>query len=521
MPAPVGRRAFLGLAAGGTLAAVTLGLPARARAADRTDYPAIVIGSGFGGAVAALRLGQAGVDTLLLERGREWPIPSATDIVIGNQDHPNNRMFWMRAVSDWPATPPTPMVPAPGVMEVANEPNLDIACAAAVGGGSIVYTGVTLAPPRTYFERLYPGLSRDEFDQVWYPKVRAMLGASPMPADIYASAPFTHSRVWDQHVRHAGYGTYPLDSTFDWDVIRRELAGSVRPSAIAGETDFGCGDGAKRSLTRTYLPAALATGRVALRALTEVTALGRDGTSYTVATRTRDTNGAVLGTQTYTCARLFVCAGTLNTNRLLVAARDTGALPALPAEVGTGFGDNGDQYNLYAYTGYPAGPSQAAPCASGVFHDSEFGIPMMTESWQLFGAKGLPVIHTFSVTADFANRGTFAYDRPTKRVYLADWSRSKSEPSRAAGAAFTQKLIDTNPGLVPYDLTWPFTLTAHPLGGVALGRATDLYGRVKGYRGLYVLDGSLIPGTVGGANPSLSIAALAERCVATILREGG
>jgi cholesterol oxidase len=60
--------------------------------------------------------------------------------------------------------------------------------------------------------------------------------------------------------------------------------------------------------------------------------------------------------------------------------------------------------------------------------------------------------------------------------------------------------------------------TYHPLGGVVLGEATDLYGRVDGYRNLYVLDGSLIPGSTG-VNPLATITALAERNIERILAE--
>jgi cholesterol oxidase len=60
--------------------------------------------------------------------------------------------------------------------------------------------------------------------------------------------------------------------------------------------------------------------------------------------------------------------------------------------------------------------------------------------------------------------------------------------------------------------------TYHPVGGCPLSRATDDFGRVRGYDGLYVVDGSLIPVGIG-ANPSLSITALAERNVTQILKE--
>jgi cholesterol oxidase len=522
----VDRRQFLGLTASGTLAALagaTIGLPgsrALAAATTRTDFPAIVIGSGFGGSVAALRLGQSGVDTLILERGQQWATDPKKQI-FGNQFDISNKMFWNRLAADWPAVPPAPMLPGAGVMEVSNESNLNIACGAAVGGGSIVYTGVTLAPPKESFETVYPDLSYTEFTGTWYPKVRAMLGSSVMPDDIYNSKPFTHSRVWDTHMRKAGFTTSLLESTFDYDVIRKELSGEYRASAIAGETDFGCSDGAKKSLTRNYLPAALATGKVQLRALHEVQTIGRAATGkYQIVVKQLGADLSTIATTTFTCDKLFVCAGTLNTSRLMVAARDSGALPNLNAEVGKGFGDNGDQFNLYAYTG-DTGPTQGSPSRSGTFFPkSTFGIPMMAESWQLFSAQGLPIIHTLSMTADYDNRGTFTYDGFSKKVKLSNWTGDSAKPSHDAGAKLNQRILDTNPNTIPFSLTWPFTLTAHPLGGMVRGRATDLYGRVKGYDNLYVLDGALIPGTIGGANPSLSIAALAERSIAAIIRAG-
>jgi cholesterol oxidase len=59
--------------------------------------------------------------------------------------------------------------------------------------------------------------------------------------------------------------------------------------------------------------------------------------------------------------------------------------------------------------------------------------------------------------------------------------------------------------------------TYHPLGGAVIGKVCDPYGRVLGQRGLYVNDGALIPGSTACANPSLTIAALAERNAANIV----
>lgn len=61
--------------------------------------------------------------------------------------------------------------------------------------------------------------------------------------------------------------------------------------------------------------------------------------------------------------------------------------------------------------------------------------------------------------------------------------------------------------------------TYHPLGGMVLGQATDLFGRVSNYPRLYVLDAPLLPRMAGGVNPALGGAAMAERCVERILQE--
>ena len=56
----------------------------------------------------------------------------------------------------------------------------------------------------------------------------------------------------------------------------------------------------------------------------------------------------------------------------------------------------------------------------------------------------------------------------------------------------------------------------HPLGGCVLGQSTDNYGRVRGYKNLYAIDGSLVPGTIG-VNPFLTITAIAEYCIEDII----
>jgi len=113
-------------------------------------------------------------------------------------------------------------------------------------------------------------------------------------------------------------------------------------------------------------------------------------------------------------------------------------------------------------------------------------------------------------------RGRFTYDGQADRVRLAFprrgdaeiWSAIHTRAKRITGRA--SLLADTNR---LNNTTW------HPLGGVPMDSACDLEGRVNGHRGLYVLDGALIPGTTAACNPSMTIAAVAERALDRIVRE--
>ena len=88
-----------------------------------------------------------------------------------------------------------------------------------------------------------------------------------------------------------------------------------------------------------------------------------------------------------------------------------------------------------------------------------------------------------------------------------------------AAPPHTLGVLDHSNGSVT--LSFNPQVTAHPLGGAVMGKACDLEGRVKNYPGLFVVDGALIEGAVGLANPSFTIAALAERCMDRILTKDG
>lgn len=219
--------------------------------ASHTDV--IVIGTGFGGSVAALRLGESGATVAMLERGSRWPRDPwrrihASDMLL------DGRGIWHKHSFRNLANLPQPVDRFGGVLDDTEYEHLRVWRGAAVGGGSIVFTGVLLEPPKEYFEHVFGStVSHREMHDTWYPKARKMLNASPMPQDIYDSPPFGHSRKWDAHARKAGYTTQPLDGIWDWDVVRDELRWRSRRSATIGESNYGNANGAKWDLTLNYL----------------------------------------------------------------------------------------------------------------------------------------------------------------------------------------------------------------------------------------------------------------------------
>ena len=480
---------------------------------------AIVIGSGFGASVAALRLAQAGVGVTMLERGSRWPIDPWRNIHTSDVA-PDGRGYWHRSIVHPVTRIPLPVDNFGGVLDTTDYPGISVWRAAAVGGGSTVFTGVMIEPEKRFFTHVFgSSLDYGEMHNVYYPRVRKMLRLSPIPDDVYNSAPFTHSRVWDQQARRAGYRPQRVDGIWNWDVVRAELAGKVRRSATIGESNLGNGNGAKFDLRQNYLKYAEATGKLRIHPGHQVTAIGREPDGrYRVSVKVIAPSGEVLSTRTLTADRLFLGAGSVGTSELLVAARDTGALKSLNEHVGQGWGTNGDAA-LVRGLQPQNGLVQAAPCASRIV--DETGMPVTLENWYVPGSPvDLSLIGSLGMTLD-PRRASFRYVPSSGKVTL-DWGKSDNHDTIAALRRVQNKIAaasGVSAGLGPLAADVNAEFTAHPLGGAVLGKATDGYGRVEGYDGLYVVDGALIPGSTGTVNPSLTITALAERNIEQILRD--
>jgi cholesterol oxidase len=482
----------------------------------------LIIGSGFGGAVSALRLSEAGEPVTLLERGFKWPNADWRNI-FSNDTLPDGRAFWHKNRVIMLTGFEEFIDSFGGVMDATEYENMTVWRGACVGGGSVIFTGVMIQPDQDYFDILFQGnVSYADMDAVYYPRVRQMLNLSAMPEDVYQSDPFGHSRIWDEHARMAGYDPTPIDSIFNWSVIRNELTGSVRESATIGLTNHGNSNGAKFDLNQNYLKHAEATGLTTVYPGQEVQSIGWDGSRYVVDVVSREITGVALQRRTLTCDRLFLAAGSLGTSELLVKARAQGALSNLNEYVGQGWGTNGDAIVVRSFSPI-AGSTQGSPSASKI-HDRSTGLPVTFENWY---APGVPadvgIIGSLGMAFDQENRGEFKWNPSTNRVDLS-WARDGNAAAHAAIAEVNDKVAsasNTVAGLWPIiDSVNGLNWTAHPLGGAVLGQVTDNYGRVKGHPGLYVMDGAAIPGSTGSVNPSLTISALAERNIEEIISSG-
>ncbi len=523
------RRDFLISGAFAAAGAGILASGVRALAPHSDFVPAVVIGSGFGASAAALRLGQAGIDTVVLERGRRWPIRDDGN-TFATFENPDGRAYWLRDRTGEAALG-LPQLEKPidryvGVLEVVEGNGIYIGAGAGVGGGSLVFNAIIVKPRRELFERLFPPeINFDEMEEVYYPRVKEIICSAPIPGDILATDYYLSSRVSFNQATRAGFSTRPVDLAIDWDIVRDEIAGRRVPSAIAGQSSYGLNSGATRSLDRNYLQMAEASGHVEILPLHNVVAIERGAGGRYVLTvfRIGDDGEVVAAPRRIVCKYLFLGAGSIGTTSLLVRAKATRALPALNEHVGRHWAANGDIPVIRGLLP-PTNAGTGGPGGHFILEDMEnpFGPTSFVEI--VLPPHVNAALSALGAPPHFANYaslglppaiGSLSYDSMSDAVGL-NWPASDPRLGNFLAAArhTLAKLDRANSSMT---LSFNPAVSAHPLGGAVLGKVCDLEGRVKRHPGMYVVDGALIEGTTGLANPSFTIAALAERCMHRIL----
>jgi cholesterol oxidase len=542
----INRRTFLGAAAASAGAAA---IPSPALAGVKRKIPltrsqerVVIIGSGFGGGVTALRLGQAGIRVLVLERGRWWRTGPNAD-TFPSASKPDKRLLFY---SLWPQVNGERIGfnPYAGVLEPIPGKNLTTIVAAGVGGGSLLYQGMSLQPTQDLFNTWFPEqLDYSQMDSVYYPRVAQMLQLATAPDELINSAPYQAARMFASRVQAAGYHLAKIPMPIDWNYALAELRGEMKPSYTNGDGAFGVNNGGKHSVDVTYIDSAIATGNVTVATLHNVTSIARadDGT-WEVHVDCTDETGKVLEQKIITTQALVLSAGTHNTVNLLMSAAARGGITDLPDGLGQGYGTNADQIYIWANLKENFGPQQGGPVIYGSFEWNDPAQPANTiiqaaapsigkqpnTAQQQVIAAMLPVSATApsmvkntrsTMVVGYGvskGRGEFVFDARANRAVLhwpvngdADVAkRIRERLTKVVGNGSV--LINTNDF---GNTTW------HPLGGACIDVVCDLEGRVKGQKGLYVLDGALMPGTTCACNPSLTIAAVVERAIDRIVQD--
>ncbi|MEU1517697.1 GMC oxidoreductase [Streptomyces sp. NPDC005811] len=491
--------------------------------------PAIVVGSGYGAAVAALRLGQAGIRTLVLEMGRLWNTAGADGKIFCNTASPDQRSMWFKTRTEaplatflWLDVVNKDISAYPGVLDRVHFDNMSVFVGRGVGGGSLVNGSMAVTPLQSYFAEQFPTVDVTEMYSTYYPRARAMLGVNTIdPAWFESTEWYQFSRTSRKAAANTGLKTTFVPSVYDFGYMQREAAGTATKSALGQEVIYGNNYG-KKSLDKTYLASALGTGNVTIHTMEKVTAISRasDGTWLLTVQRIDDT-GAVVETKQYGCTYLFLGAGSLGTSELLVRARQTGALPALDASVGTGWGTNGNvMLGRANHLWDTVGANQSTMPVMGIDDWANADNPVFAEIAPLPTGLEHWVSLYLAITKN-PERAAFSW---TNGALKLNWSAAQSAVSVSMAKKLFDRINSANATIYRYDLfgssskIFADDFTYHPLGGCVLGRSTDNYGRVKGYSKLYVTDGSLVPGNIG-VNPFVTITALAERTMARVLAE--
>ncbi|MEB8336971.1 GMC oxidoreductase [Streptomyces endophyticus] len=530
----ISRRGFL---AGTSSLLGAVALSGHAAAADRTTaaavapvvdgahLPALVIGTGYGGSVAALRLAEAGVAVQMVEMGMAWDTPGSDGKIFANTTKPDNRSFWLRTRTKQPLSnflgfPIDKDIPKyTGILDAEGFAGITVYQGRGVGGGSLVNGGMAVTPKRENFAAILPSVDAGEMYGTYYPRANAGLGVATIDPNWFESAEcYQYARVGRKHAQRSGFPFVFVPDVYDWDYMKQEAAGTVPKSALAGEILYGNNYG-KKSLQKTHLARATATGKVAISPLHKVTSVApAAGGGYTVRIDQFDTTGAVTATKEVTADRVFFAAGSVGTSKLLTRLKATGALSALNGEIGKGWGDNGNVMCGRAnHLWDPTGSLQASIPTGGI------------DNWAAGGAfaevaplpTGIETYASFylSITKN-PHRAEFTYN-PTSGGVDLNWQTAWKQSGIDAAKTIFDKINAKEGTIYRTDLfgtykIWGDHLTYHPLGGAVLNKATDNYGRLYGYQGLYVIDGALIPGNTS-VNPFVTITALAERNIAKIV----
>lgn len=533
-------------------------------AAD-VDVDVVVIGTGFGGSVAALRLAEKGYTVHMLEAGRRF------------EDEDFAKTSWDVRNYLW-----APALGLYGIQRVHKLPDVMILAGAGVGGGSLNYANTLYVPPEPFFRDQQWGHITDWRDELapHYETASAMLGVVENPCegpveDIWREV--AGDMGVPETFRKTPVGVFFGKPGVEVDDPYFGGAGPKRRGCTqCGNCMVGCRHGAKNTLRKNYLYLAEGLG-VVIEPLRTVTRLGvvpgteGDGAAYPTYRVLHEQTGPVSGkdARVITAKHVIVAAGTWGTQTLLHAMRDEGELPRVSDRLGHLTRTNSEAL-LGAMTQHV---SPGAALSEGIAITSSFHPDADTHVENVRygrGSNAMGLLSTLLVAGDTGRPRPVEFLRQLLREpqallkqfpMTARWSertiiglvmQSRDNSLRVSGrrGLFGRRGLtsqqghgEPNPTYIKaghesmlavaerlQKLTGEYTiaggtwgevfdvpLTAHFLGGVAISDspdagAIDPYHRLWGYPGISVTDGSAVSANLG-VNPSLTITAQCERAM--------
>jgi cholesterol oxidase len=504
------------------------------------QYDAVVVGSGFGGAVAAARLAQAGFSVAVLERGRRWEPGSFPR----DDSSFDNDWIWSKDR---------------GLYDVRWLDKMVGVQAAGWGGGSLVYANVFARPPHEVFDAWPSGFDRAALDP-YYDLVAHMLGVSAVGTDPVTGDVPARTIAMEQAAARLHRPTGTIRPLLAVSFAEPGATPGAGTCTFVGECMFGCNEGAKNSVDHNYLRTAEEHGATAFT-LCEVTRVEPVADGYRVHHRDHRTgaDGVI------TARSVFLAAGAVGTTELLLRNRDQyQTLPALSSALGRGFSGNGDFLAFVSRPRTELQPGRGPTITTTTIVDCHIGDEKVWFQVQ-DGAYPEQIGNLVRSVIPFARtrrpRTLRALDRVRERrderrgtdrrrrdetmsllmmgrdssdgvlsldhnsEATVDWRNRPNDPLYRAEMRAARQTARQLGGRVRFLPSWLFLrtgITVHNLGGVPMGAdvhtgVIDEHGRVHGYPGLHVVDGSGVPAATG-VNPSATIAAVAERSVEAAIR---
>ncbi len=522
----------------------------------KSAYPVVVVGSGYGGGIAASRLARAGQQVCVLERGREFQpgeYPNTLDAVI--------REFQVDTAAGTTGS-------RTGLYDLRVNSDVNVFFGCGLGGTSLVNANVGLRPePRVFDDPRWPREIRDDLDRGvadGYRHAEEVLRPTPYPDDF---PPLPKLRALETSARAIGqeFDRPPIYVTFKEGV--NQFGVEQHPCVLCGDCVTGCNYGAKNTTLMNYLPDAKNHGAEIYTGVS-VRYLERQGDHWLVHYQLLESGQEPIDapTRVLTASVVVLAAGTLGSTEILLRSKARG-LP-LSDQVGLRFTGNGD-YLGFSYNGEtpvnatgfgnlppgqldPVGPNIAGIIDMRNQPRLEDGI--VVEEGVAPGALGSTLAATYAAAATAAGQNTaddlndrlaqgeraadslvrgpyhgavlntqiflvMTHDDGNGRMYL------EIEATRALKGIFT-------PNPLWKDLAGHNLTTVHPLGGCVMAEdaawgVVDHKARVFAgptgdavHDGLYVADGAIVPVPLG-VNPSLTISALAERACALLAADRG